>query len=52
VQPQTGQVHFPDSSYKTAQALRDFDKEGIPVMIFANWRGFSGGSRDMAGEIL
>jgi acetyl-CoA carboxylase/biotin carboxylase 1 len=21
-------------------------------MIFANWRGFSGGSRDMAGEIL
>merc|ERR1712078_446447 len=27
-------------------------KEGLPVMIFANWRGFSGGSRDMAGEIL
>jgi hypothetical protein len=23
-----------------------------PVVIFANWRGFSGGSRDMAGEIL
>ena len=52
VQPQAGQVLFPDSSYKTAQALRDFDKEGVPVMIFANWRGFSGGSRDMAGEIL
>jgi len=52
VQPQAGQVLFPDSSYKTAQALRDFDKEGLPVMIFANWRGFSGGSRDMAGEIL
>lgn len=52
VQPQAGQVLFPDSSYKTAQALRDFDKEGMPVMIFANWRGFSGGSRDMAGEIL
>jgi acetyl-CoA carboxylase/biotin carboxylase 1 len=50
--PQAGQVLFPDSSYKTAQALRDFDKEGLPVMIFANWRGFSGGSRDMAGEIL
>jgi acetyl-CoA carboxylase/biotin carboxylase 1 len=43
---------FPDSSYKTAQAIRDFDKEGLPIMIFANWRGFSGGSRDMAGEIL
>lgn len=48
----TGQVLFPDSSYKTAQAIRDFDKEGLPIMIFANWRGFSGGSRDMAGEIL
>jgi len=50
--PQAGQVLFPDSSYKTAQAIRDFDKEGLPIMIFANWRGFSGGSRDMAGEIL
>ena len=52
VLPQAGQVLFPDSSYKTAQALNDFNKEGLPVMIFANWRGFSGGSRDMAGEIL
>eukprot|EP00957_Ditylum_brightwellii_P075071 5704169-Ditylum_brightwellii.AAC.1 len=50
--PQAGQVLFPDSSYKTAQAIRDFNKEGMPCMIFANWRGFSGGSRDMAGEIL
>merc|ERR1712127_448152 len=52
VLPQAGQVLFPDSSYKTAQAINDFSKEGLPVMIFANWRGFSGGSRDMAGEIL
>jgi len=50
--PQAGQVLFPDSSYKTAQALKDFNNEGLPVMLFANWRGFSGGSRDMAGEIL
>jgi len=50
--PQAGQVLFPDSSYKTAQAIKDFGKEGMPIMIFANWRGFSGGSRDMAGEIL
>lgn len=50
--PQAGQVLFPDSSYKTAQAINDFNNEGLPVMIFANWRGFSGGSRDMAGEIL
>ena len=52
VLPQAGQVLFPDSSYKVAQAINDFSKEGLPVMIFANWRGFSGGSRDMAGEIL
>jgi acetyl-CoA carboxylase/biotin carboxylase 1 len=50
--PQAGQVLYPDSSYKTAQAIRDFDKEGLPLMLFANWRGFSGGSRDMSGEIL
>jgi len=50
--PQAGQVLFPDSSYKVAQAINDFKREGLPVMIFANWRGFSGGSRDMAGEIL
>ena len=51
--PQAGQVWFPDSSHKTAQAIRDFgNSENLPLMIFANWRGFSGGTRDMAGEIL
>merc|ERR1712176_252723 len=49
---QAGQVLFPDSSYKTAQAINDFNNEGLPIMLFANWRGFSGGSRDMAGEVL
>jgi len=53
VEPQAGQVWFPDSASKTAQALRDFNRaENLPVMIFANWRGFSGGTRDMHGEIL
>merc|ERR1719359_2528500 len=53
VEPQAGQVWFPDSAFKTAQALRDFNKaENLPCMIFANWRGFSGGTRDMYGEIL
>ena len=37
---------------RTYQAINDFKREGLPIMIFANWRGFSGGSRDMAGEIL
>jgi len=53
VEPQAGQVWFPDSAFKTAQALRDFNRaENLPVMIFANWRGFSGGTRDMYAEIL
>ncbi|KAH8045218.1 acetyl-CoA carboxylase [Aureococcus anophagefferens] len=42
----------PDSAYKTAQAIRDFSGENLPIVIFANWRGFSGGTRDMYGEIL
>merc|ERR1711959_521397 len=53
VEPQAGQVWFPDSAHKTATALRDFNNgENLPVMIFANWRGFSGGTRDMYGEVL
>lgn len=45
---QAGQVWFPDSAYKTAQAIQDFGKEELPLFIFANWRGFSGG---MKGEL-
>ncbi|CAL1131713.1 unnamed protein product [Cladocopium goreaui] len=53
VEPQAGQVWFPDSAYKTATAIRDFNVgENLPLMIFANWRGFSGGTRDMYGEVL
>ncbi|KAA0173957.1 hypothetical protein FNF27_04518 [Cafeteria roenbergensis] len=49
---QAGQVWFPDSAYKTAQAIRDFAAEELPLFIFANWRGFSGGQRDMFDEVL
>ena len=52
VQMQAGQVWFPDSAYKTATAIRDFSGENLPTIIFANWRGFSGGTRDMYGEVL
>jgi len=53
LEPQAGQVWFPDSAFKTAQAIEDFGRgENLPLMIFANWRGFSGGTRDMYGEIL
>jgi len=46
---QAGQVWFPDSAYKTAQAIQDFGKEELPLFIFANWRGFSGG---MKGKLI
>jgi len=47
-----GQVWYPDSAWKTAAALRDFRTEGLPVVIFANWRGFSGGPGDLFDGIL
>lgn len=47
-----GQVWYPDSAYKTATGIRDMIAEDIPLIIFANWRGFSGGMRDMFDEIL
>lgn len=42
---------YPDSAHKTAQTIRDLNNEGLPLMIFANWRGFSGGQRDMFDEV-
>ncbi|KAM3354571.1 hypothetical protein ACQJBY_025337 [Aegilops geniculata] len=50
--PQAGQVWFPDSAAKTAQALLDFNREELPLFILANWRGFSGGQRDLFEGIL
>lgn len=45
---QAGQVWFPDSAYKTAQVIKDFNREKLPLLIFANWRGFSGGMKGRA----
>ena len=42
---QAGQVWYPDSAFKTAQAVEDMNRENLPLFIFANWRGFSGGMR-------
>eukprot|EP00850_Spirogloea_muscicola_P010152 SM000058S18582 [mRNA] locus=s58:582944:601807:- [translate_table: standard] len=47
-----GQVWFPDSALKTAQAMRDFQREGLPLFVLANWRGFSGGQQDLLEGIL
>uniref|UniRef100_A0A672JIW7 acetyl-CoA carboxylase n=1 Tax=Salarias fasciatus TaxID=181472 RepID=A0A672JIW7_SALFA len=52
VQQQAGQVWFPDSAFKTAQAICDFNRERLPLMVFANWRGFSGGMKDMYDQVL
>ncbi|KAL2752979.1 hypothetical protein ACRALDRAFT_1065940 [Sodiomyces alcalophilus JCM 7366] len=50
---EAGGVWYPNSAYKTAQAINDFNNgEQLPLMILANWRGFSGGQRDMYNEVL
>ena len=49
---QAGQVWFPDSALKTAQAMEEFDAEGLPLFVLANWRGFSGGQRDLYEGVL
>ncbi|KAL9085172.1 MAG: hypothetical protein Q9165_007703 [Trypethelium subeluteriae] len=53
VTSEAGGVWYPNSAFKTAQAIRDFNNgEQLPLMILANWRGFSGGQRDMYNEVL
>lgn len=49
---EAGQVWYPNSAHKTAQAIADLNREGLPLMILANWRGFSGGQEDMFQQIL
>jgi len=53
VTSEAGCVWYPNSAFKTAQAINDFNNgEQLPLMILANWRGFSGGQRDMYNEVL
>ncbi|KAF2663295.1 putative acetyl-CoA carboxylase [Microthyrium microscopicum] len=50
---EAGGVWYPNSAFKTAQAINDFNHgEQLPLIILANWRGFSGGQRDMYNEVL
>jgi acetyl-CoA carboxylase/biotin carboxylase 1 len=50
---EAGGVWYPNSAFKTAQAINDFNYgEQLPLLILANWRGFSGGQRDMYNEVL
>jgi len=49
---QAGNVWYPDSSYKTASAIRDINREQLPLVFLINIRGFSGGQRDMYDAVL
>ncbi|KAI1717267.1 carboxyl transferase domain-containing protein [Ditylenchus destructor] len=49
---QAGQVWTPDSAYKTAEAINNFNREGLPLIVLANIRGFSGGQKDMFEMVL
>ncbi|KAF5828836.1 carboxyl transferase domain-containing protein [Dunaliella salina] len=50
--PQAGQVWYPDSAAKTAAAIEEFALERLPLIILANWRGFSGGQGDLFAGVL
>lgn len=52
VRHDAGQVWYPNSAFKTAQVINDVNRERLPLFILANWRGFSGGMRDMYDEVL
>ena len=45
-------VLYPDTSYKFAQAINDVNREGLPLLIVLNLRGFSGGTMAMFTEVL
>jgi Carboxyl transferase domain len=32
--------------------MEEFDLEGLPLVVLANWRGFSGGQRDLFEGVL
>ena len=45
-------ILYPDTSYKIAKTIRDCNIEDIPMLIVADWRGFSGGTHDMFDNVL
>ncbi|KII67787.1 Acetyl-CoA carboxylase [Thelohanellus kitauei] len=47
-----GQVLSPDSSFKFSQHIDDSNRERLPLFIFANFRGFSAGLKDMYNQVL
>ncbi|CAI5449095.1 unnamed protein product [Caenorhabditis angaria] len=47
-----GQVWYPNSAFKTSQAISDFNREKLPLIMVLSLRGFSGGRKDMCEMIL
>jgi acetyl-CoA carboxylase/biotin carboxylase 1 len=45
-------ILYPDTSYKIAKTIRDCNIENVPILIVADWRGFSGGTHDMFDNVL
>ena len=52
VENKNGAVLYPDSSFKIAQTINNVNHEKIPLFVWINWRGFSGGTRDMFNQVL
>ncbi|KJA13193.1 hypothetical protein HYPSUDRAFT_1080563, partial [Hypholoma sublateritium FD-334 SS-4] len=50
--PSSSEQRIMQAGQKTAQAIFDFSRKALPLIIFANWRGFSRGQQDMYDEIL
>lgn len=48
----TKNVLFPASSDKIAQAIKDFSNESLDILLIANFKGFSGGKKEMEDNIL
>uniref|UniRef100_A0A183BK10 Acetyl-CoA carboxylase n=1 Tax=Globodera pallida TaxID=36090 RepID=A0A183BK10_GLOPA len=49
---QDSQSRLVQQAGQTAEAISDFNREGIPLIILANIRGFSGGQKDMFEMVL
>ncbi len=52
IEKKNGAVLYPDSSFKIAQTIDNVNAEKIPLFVWINWRGFSGGTRDMFNQVL
>ncbi len=52
IERKNGTVLYPDSSYKIAETINNVNREQMPLFIWINWKGFSGGTRDMYNQVL